>query len=345
MIRVDPSRLGTLDPISFGDSDSLRVGDWVLALGNPLDLNFTVTAGIVSAKGRNLNILRTSASQNSLEAFIQTDAAINPGNSGGPLVDLLGRVVGVNGAIETTTGFFSGAGFAIPINLARKVADDLIQYGAVHRPRLGVSIQDVNSADAELYKLPSISGAEISSVSPGMSADKAGLHMGDVVVALNGQAIGGVTELQDHVARLKTGDKIRLGIIRYGQSLEKTITLTEEFESGAKKVAAASPPKVSGVERMGFSVLPAPRDAAVKVGLETEATLAISAVDPFGPAYEAQLPSGPNIVLVSINGQDVHSVKDVEKIADGLKPGQIVSVVVLNVGPDAAPTIFNYRMR
>src|SRR5690606_25721911 len=143
VIRLEGAE-GESFPVSqFGNSDALKVGDWVLALGNPLGLDFTVTAGIVSAKNRSINILQNEMNTQ-LEAFIQTDAAINRGNSGGPMVDLLGRVVGINTAIESGTGFFAGAGFAIPINLARKVGGDLIEYGVVHRPRLGIQITAVD---------------------------------------------------------------------------------------------------------------------------------------------------------------------------------------------------------
>jgi serine protease Do len=341
VIRVDPSLTGELEPIRFGDSDSLRVGDWVLALGNPLELNFTVTTGIVSAKGRDLNILR-NADNTALEAFIQTDAAINPGNSGGPLVDLLGQVVGVNGAIETRTGYFSGAGFAIPINLARKVADDLIRYGVVHRPRLGVVIQDVNGADAEVYRLPSVSGVEIASVTPGLPAEKAGLHMSDVVVALNGEPVRTVAELQDRVARLQPGDRVNLGIIRDGATLDKTVELAQ-FKPAPERLSLAAR-RSTGAALLGFSIEAAPRDQAVRVGLSEDNSVWINAIDRFGPAIDAGLP--PGVILISINGQEIHSVRDFDRILDHLEAGHIASVVVLDPrSAEPAPTIFNYRLR
>ncbi len=170
VIRITP-RPGeaALPTVQIGNSEAAQVGDWVVALGNPLGLNFTVTAGIVSAKGRNIGILSGQGgapNNQALEAYIQTDAAINPGNSGGPLCDLVGRVIAINSAIESPTGTFVGAGFAIPINLAVRVAQDLVRYGAVHRPRLGISVTDVTAADAQAAGTPSIAGAFVKSVQP-----------------------------------------------------------------------------------------------------------------------------------------------------------------------------------
>jgi serine protease Do len=342
VIRVSPQGLGRLAPATFADSDSLRVGDWVLALGNPLELNFTVTAGIVSAKGRNLDILRNQ-DNTQLEAFIQTDAAINPGNSGGPLVDLFGRAVGINTAIQTQTGFFAGAGFAIPINLARKVAGDLIRYGVVHRPRLGVSIQDVNAADAELYRLPAITGVEISSVTPGLPAERAGLQLGDVVVALEGTPVHTVAELQDRIARLQPGGKVRLSLIRSGAPVEKTVELAEFAQARERPRVNAAPP--AGVGPLGFAVEPLSREMLTTAGLEGDHVL-ISGVDRFGPAADNDPPVPPGVVLLRINGEEVHTPEDVAQLARTLKPGQIVSVVVLAVNdPERAPTVFNYRLR
>jgi serine protease Do len=317
------------------------VGDWVLALGNPLGLQFTVTAGIVSAKGRAINILE-SPDNSQLEAFIQTDAAINPGNSGGPLVDLLGRVVGVNSAIESRTGFFSGAGFAIPINLAAKVADDLIRYGVVRRPRLGVTIQDVTAADAEVYGLPAVTGAEIASVTPGMPAQHAGLEMGDVVVAVNGQPVGSVTELQATVARFQPGDTVGVSVIRYGTRLDRTVRLGE-FQPAPEQTLAARDP-ISGPDLLGFSVGDLPENLAGRLGLSGEARVAITEIRPFGPAEEAFVPRG--FILLRLNGEPVHTRDDVARIVAGLEVGDVVSVVTLHPrADDAAPTIFNYRVR
>jgi serine protease Do len=340
VIRVEPDGRDTLPVIEFGDSDQLRVGDWVLALGNPMGLTFTATAGIVSAKGRSIGILG-QASQTPLEAFIQTDAAINPGNSGGPLVDLNGRVVGINTAIESPTGFFAGAGFAIPIALAHKVASDLVQYGVVHRPRLGIAIEDVNAADAEVYSLPAVTGAEITSVEPGMSADRAGLQLGDVILSVNDEPIHTVAELQAHVARFQPGDRINVGYIRYGTRMETTVELGE-FESAR----ADAPRERQRRDRnpLGFSVAPLPAQMASRLGLRGENIPVVSRVDPLSSAARARLQNGH--VIRSFNGRDVRTVRELERAASGIRSGDVVSLVVIDArATDPLPTIINYRVQ
>ena len=346
VVRVDPVDGESLPVSRFGDSDELKVGDWVLALGNPLGLDFTVTAGIVSAKNRNIGILRNET-LTQLEAFIQTDAAINRGNSGGPMVDLLGRVVGINSAIESPTGFFTGAGFAIPINLARKVASDLISYGVVHRPRLGISITEVDAADAEVYGLPQVSGAEISTVpQQGTPAAEAGLQIGDVIVSIDGQDIRNVAELQARVARLQPGETIDVAVIRYGERLTKQVRLGE-FE----QVAQASSPRSQAADsdmRLGFRVGPVPAQIAQAVNAPGDQFVAITEVDPVGPVatfFGDVRGAGP--ILLKINGRDVRSVADVQRIARSVEPGDVVSLVFMSTAGANAnqPTIYNYRVR
>jgi serine protease Do len=336
VIRIEAARNETLPVIPFGDSDALRVGDWVLALGNPMGLTFTATAGIVSAKGRSIGILRGEAP---LESFVQTDAAINPGNSGGPLVDLNGRVVGINTAIESPTGYFAGAGFAIPISLARKVASDLMQYGVVHRPRLGISIEDVNAADAEVYRLPSITGAEITSVTPNSPAAAAGLTLGDVIVSINDAPIHTVADLQERVARFQPGDRIALAFIRYGASMETSVELgefevTQEQRPRERQVRERSP--------LGFNVSALPERIAARLGLRGDNIPVVSRVDPVGPAFRANLRDG--FVIRQFNGREVRSIRELERAAAGIRAGDVVSLIVLDARqPDPQPTIMNFR--
>ncbi len=335
VVRVDaPS--SSLPSSQLADSDALYVGDWVLALGNPLGLEFTVTAGVVSALGRQTGILLNSENTQ-LEAFIQTDAAINPGNSGGPLVDLRGRVVGVNTAIQSRTGFFSGAGFAIPINLAAKVARDLIRDGVVHRPRIGVALQDVNSADAEVYKLSAISGAEISQVQPGLPGEAAGLRMGDVVVAVDGAPVRTVTELQARIARMQPGDRPTLSIIRYGEPLEISVRLAE-FEGG-ERVASARLPARRGKELLGFTYDDLTSRRAGPFG---DPGVVTAAIDPYGPLGDQLARAGSRVI--SVNGQPIRGIEDLDRVAESLRPGQVVSLV-LRHGPDDPPMVYNYRAR
>jgi serine protease Do len=335
VVRIRPRGNERFPVAEFGDSDDLRVGDWVLALGNPLGLNFTVTAGIVSAMGRNIGILGNEHNTQ-IEAFIQTDAAINPGNSGGPLVDLMGRVIGINTAISSRTGFFAGAGFAVPINLARKVGSDLIRYGVVHRPRLGVEIRDVTAADAEVFRLPDVAGAAIVSLEPDEAAVRAGLQMGDVIVAINGDRIRRVSELQDRVARFQPGERIRVHAVRYGREVAVDAQLGE-FEPRQQRTATAERAR-SGMALLGFRVSPITGNVP-----NPDWKVTISEVDAQSPA--AEFLQNPGAVLLSINGQKITSVRDVERAAGGLRPGDVVSIVIADASRDGRPRIFNYRTR
>ncbi len=206
VIRIDEDGLPT---VSMGDSEVLRVGQWVLAIGNPLGeaFSFSVTAGIVSGRGRGLDALRNG--QWSIQDFIQTDAAINPGNSGGPLVDIRGQVVGVNAAIASRTGYYQGYSFAIPINLARVVAEQLIENGRVRRAALGISIRDASPEDAEVVGLSEVRGVLINDFSFSNSpAEQAGLQAGDIIVAIDGSDVNYTAQLQQVVGFKQPGDRI-----------------------------------------------------------------------------------------------------------------------------------------
>jgi len=218
--------------VPYGDSEAIKVGEWVLAVGNPFNLTSTVTAGIVSAKGRNLNLL---SDKYRIESFIQTDAAVNPGNSGGALVDLKGQLVGINTAIASETGSYSGYSFAVPVTIVRKVMDDLKQYGEVQRGFLGVQIQDVNGKLADEKGLKVLSGAYIQQVNEGSAAGKAGVEPGDVIVKVDDQPVGSSAELQERIGLHRPGDVVKLTVNRSGT--EKTFTVTLQNKSGTTEIA------------------------------------------------------------------------------------------------------------
>jgi serine protease Do len=339
IIKIEPHNGERFTPAPFGSSDETHVGDWVIAIGNPLSLQFSVTAGIVSAKGRNLGILdREVEAGTALESFIQTDAAINPGNSGGPLIDLRGRVVGINSAIESPTGYFAGAGFAIPIDLARKVAGDIIEFGHVRRPRLGVEVGGVSAADAEAFRLPSVAGAVIRSVQSGQPADRAGIQMGDVVVGLNGNPIRTQAQFMEELARLRPGGRAALDIIRYGQRVQKTVQLGE-FENESRPVAAR-PSRPRAEELLGFSAIQITPDLAQRMGVSARTGVAVHEIDQFSPAANLIVPGDQ---ILRINGRDVSTTQEVERVAESLRPGQVVSLVVKSRNRD--PRVVNYRVR
>ncbi len=203
---------GGLTALPLGDSDALRVGDYVVAIGNPFGLGQTVTAGIVSALGR------SGFSPRGYENYIQTDASINPGNSGGPLIDLRGRLIGINTAIigRGKAGGSLGIGFAIPSNLARRVMSQIVRYGNVRRGRLGIVIQDLTPALARKYGVPAIGGAVVRTVSPRTAAARAGLRAGDVIVAVNGRAVRGSSDLRTRIGTMRVGARVRLRLYRRG---------------------------------------------------------------------------------------------------------------------------------
>jgi serine protease Do len=210
--------------VKYGNSDQLILGEWVLAIGNPFDLNSTVTAGIVSARARNIGILRDKNNLQ-IESFIQTDAAVNPGNSGGALVNLKGELIGINSAIATSTGAYAGYSFAIPVSLVKKIMDDLLEYGEVQRGLLGVQIADVSAQLAEDEKLDVVQGVFVRSVNKGSAAEASGIETGDVITAINGHPVAGVSEMQEWVARNRPGQSINVTYRRSGNVSRVKATL------------------------------------------------------------------------------------------------------------------------
>lgn len=229
LLKVD---IRGLKPVLYGDSDKVEVGQWVLAVGNPFNLSSTVTAGIVSAKARNINILRGSYS---IESFIQTDAVVNPGNSGGALVNEKGELIGINTAIISESGGYEGYSFAIPANLVRKVVRDIREFGEVQRAILGVGIAEVTGEIAQQQALPGVAGVYINSVSQGSSAAEAGIREGDVIITINNVKTNSVPELQEQIALFRPGDKISLEFYRQGQKFRRdNVVLQSLSEAGSR---------------------------------------------------------------------------------------------------------------
>lgn len=243
LIKIEADALPFL---AMSNSDEVRIGEWVLAVGNPFNLESTVTAGIVSAKGRNINILKE---QYSIESFIQTDAAVNPGNSGGALVNTNGDLIGINTAIATPTGTYAGYSFAVPSNIVRKVAEDLMKYGIVQRGFLGVMIRDVDGNLAEELDLDVSRGVLIDKLVEDGSAAEYGLEAGDVIVAVDGKDIGSSPELQETIGSKRPGDNVQVTVNRNGR--EKTIDVTLRNKDGEARIIEKedlAPTDVLGVE-------------------------------------------------------------------------------------------------
>ena len=238
--------------VKFGDSDQTKIGEWVLAVGNPFDLNSTVTAGIISAKARNIGVLRGVENNLQIESFLQTDAVVNPGNSGGALVNLAGELIGINTAIASNTGTFSGYSFAVPSTLVKKVMDDLMKYGAVQRGLLGVSIQSVSPelADALEKKFPVEQGVYVGGVNENSAGKEAGIKEGDIIISIDGKAVNNVAMLQEMVARKRPGDKVEVEYIRDGKTSKTTATL-KNF-SGDTNIVKREVPKTYSFEGLTF---------------------------------------------------------------------------------------------
>ncbi len=292
--------------LKWGDSSKIKVGEWVLAIGNPLGLDYTVTAGIISAKGRQLPL-------SEYEDFIQTDAAINRGNSGGPLVNLRGEVIGVNAAIQTETGGFMGLGFAIPSNLAKKVIKDLMSKGKVVRPFLGIQMQAVNEDMAKALGLKVAKGAIISNVIKGSPAEKAGLRRYDVVVGVDGREIKNPLDLKIAIMRHSPGDRIVLKVIRNGKEIKIPVVLGSESQAPAY-FAQGNP--------LGIEVSPLSRRLRrfYPYGVE------VSRVKPGSPAQRAGIQPGD--VILEINRQPVKSVAEFKTLVGRLRKGDIVLLTV-----------------
>jgi serine protease Do len=332
-----------LQPVSLGNSDDARVGEWVLAIGNPLGegLTFTVTSGIISAQGRALQGL-PGRGQGSIQDFIQTDAAINPGNSGGPLVNVRGEVIGINSAIASETGFYSGYGFAIPINLAHTVMDQLIATGSVHRAALGVSIDNVTLNDAAYVGLPEIRGVVVKDIpSDDSPAKAAGIEPGDVIIAVDGKPVERVGQLQQVIGFRKPGDVVKVEVARKG-GIRKTFSVKLQALNEQPQVAAntegegdtAADNGGTAMNRLGISVEPVTPDVAQQLQLPNNMRgLVVTDVTPGGPSWETLLDdpqrNGPDIIL-SVEGKPVRTEADLRNALKAQKPGSIVTLGIYN---------------
>ena len=305
-----------LEEMPLGDSEQLRVGDFVLAIGNPFRLRHTVTSGIVSGLGR------TGINPEGYEDFIQTDASINPGNSGGALINLRGELVGINTAIFSGSGGNIGIGFAIPVNMARSVMNQIISFGAVRRGLLGVNIGTVTPDIAETYDLEDTSGAFVTEVSSGSAAEAAGLEIGDVIVSVDGETMDGPGTLRNAIGLLRPGDAVTVGYMRDGELNTVTATLGERPSAGVAQRLSEIDPEFTGAE---FATNNEARDDFNG----TEGVLA-TVVEPGSAAYVNGLRSGD--VITHVNRQRVRSLEEAREIIGAARSSVILQVARGNRG-------------
>ncbi|MTI30866.1 Do family serine endopeptidase, partial [Xanthovirga aplysinae] len=299
--------------LSLMNSEDVKVGEWVLAVGNPFNLNSTVTAGIVSAKGRNLNIIDD---QNRIESFIQTDAAVNPGNSGGALVNLNGNLIGINTAIASPTGSFSGYSFAIPSNIVNKVVNDLMEYGTVQRGYLGIYIQDVNSQLAKEEDLEVTEGVYINNLVEDGSAEQSGIKIGDVIRKVDGKEISTVAELQGKISQYRPGDNVKVQVNRFGKEMDIAVTLKNS--NGNTEIVKKE--EVYLLSNLGAELKGIDKEKAQKLGIS-------------GGVQVEKLTKGKlrkyttmeeGFIITRVDGQKVASAKDIQKILKNKAGGVMI---------------------
>ena len=336
VIKIDASNLQKL---SFGSSSELRVGEWIVAVGNPgfggtsRPLDYTVTVGIVSALGRPLLLLQRELAQDeetrinqgfAIEDFIQTDAVINPGNSGGPMVNLRGQVVGINSAIASRTGFYQGYGFAIPIDLAHRVMEDLVEYGRVRRAWLGVAMRPIDAISAEAYGLPTVTGVELTLITDGGPAEAQGLQLYDVLVEVDRQPIARVGQLQQTIAMRRPGDRIDVKVFRDGKPITVEIRLGEAPLQRGPTVVASAPEPEERMNKLGLRIEDMTRQNAADFGYERVEGPVITDVQVNGPAARRGLIAGWRVL--EINRQPVEDASDVRAIMSRVGRGDIVTL-------------------
>ena len=346
LLKLDADEL---TPAILGSSEATRVGEWVLAIGSPGfrgvggPLTTTVTAGIVSAKGRNINIIgqgleNVDGGNLAIEDFIQTDAAINPGNSGGPLVNIRGEVIGVNAAIASNNGANQGYGFAVPIDLVQEVVDDLVRYGEVRRALLGVSIQPVDDTEARYYELGEVAGAKVMGVSEGMAAAKAGVRLGDIIIAVEGEKVASVPDLQRKIRRHEPGETVDVTVVRRDDLKSETLQV-RLMDAG--ELQREQPPRVVEAESsdpLGVEVedLTADVRRALDLPRDVEGVVIVS-VDRYGPYARRSFGNLQGTVITSINRAPIRNLAEYRAAVKSLEPGNVVGLDVYS--PEGATEV------
>lgn len=329
VIKIEADNLSVA---SVGNSDDVQVGQWVLAVGNPLGLNNTVTAGIVSALGRNVNV---SGDTYAINNFIQTDAAINPGNSGGALVDINGMVIGINAAIQTTNGYYQGYGFAIPINLVKSVASELIKSGKIERGYIGVSIKDVDTKEAKGLGLDKAKGVLVQNVLKGGAGDEAGVKTGDVILSVDGKEVNAANQLQTIIGSHKPGEQVTLSIFRDGKTISIPVKLKPRDDSQAlvennQGNEDNSELKTKNFDEVGFSV--SDITSSIKRDYDIENGVLVKAVSNYSEAFNRGLRAG--YVILEADKTKIESTDQLASLINKKGKGDILVLKAITPNKD-----------
>lgn len=329
--------------VKMGNSDNVRVGEWVLAVGYPFALNTTVTAGIVSAKGRQIGILDqgiepnedgTPQARTAIESFIQTDAAINRGNSGGALVNTKGELIGVNAAIASQSGSYEGYGFAIPINLAKKVLNDFKEFGEVRRGYIGINFTGLDAEQSKRLGVDEINGLYVNEVLPGGGAAQSGLKEGDIITKVEGNQIHSPSDLQERIGRLGPGDKVQLSYLRDGKTMSTSVTLKGEDSIKSKDSRSAS------VVAKNLGATFAPASDAIKKKYKLNSGVVVTNVVSGGFFDKLDLPKGT--IITSVNGTAINKAEDIEKVISSSRNNM---AILSAISPDGMQIRYQFQIR
>lgn len=310
--------------IVYGNSDNTKVGEWVLAVGNPFNLTSTVTAGIISAKARNIGIL---PDQYKIESFLQTDAAVNPGNSGGALVNLNGELVGINSAIASATGSYSGYSFAIPVNLVRKVVDDLVEFGNVQRGFIGVSIRDIDNRLKDEKGIKETQGVYVEGLTEGGAAASAGLKVGDIIIKVGNTEVNSSPQLQEQIGRFRPGDKVNITIKR--ENVEKVMTVVLRNKDGDTQLVKTEP----SLNILGANFENASKDEKTKLGLSGGVKISKLMA---GKLRSAGIKEG--FIITSIDKKPIRTISDLETAIKAKQGG----ILIEGVYPNGAKAYYGF---
>ena len=322
VLKIDQSDLPF---IYYGNSDLVKVGEWALAVGNPFNLTSTVTAGIISAKGRNINLLENDPSSGifPIESFIQTDAAVNPGNSGGALVNTNGELIGINTAIASQTGSYSGYAFAIPVNIVKKVVADLIEFGSVQRAFIGVSIRDIDSKFAAEKRIKNLNGVFVNGTTSGGAGEIAGVKQGDIITKIENNPVKNVAELQEQIGKYRPGDKINVSINRKDEELILELTLRNK--EGNLGIIRKLEKKIEGATNLGASFEELSKEELKKYGLTSG--LKVSKLEK-GKLAAAGIQNG--FIITSVDRKKIGSIQDLESAIKEKEGGVLIEGVYPN---------------